>query len=74
MRVPCHEVTSGPGSVARTKRKRSSGVLGKIHRGEQFSSRELCRVIGRRKKSDVSPPRMAGALGRWRAGILAAHS
>jgi hypothetical protein len=50
------------------------GVLGKIHRGERFSSSELCRVIGRRKKSDVGPPRMAGAPGRWRAGILATRS
>jgi hypothetical protein len=49
-------------------------ILGEIRRGEWFSFGELCCVVGRRKKSDIGPPRMAGALGRRRAGIPAMRS
>jgi hypothetical protein len=37
------------------------GILGEIRRGERFAPGEPYRVIDRRKKSDVSPPGMAGA-------------
>jgi hypothetical protein len=77
MHVSCHEAIDGPGVLVPSRNPNGNacrGVLGEIRWGERFSSGELCRVIGRRKKSDVSPPRMAGVLGRLRAGVPAMHS
>jgi hypothetical protein len=77
MHVPRHEATDGPGVPVPSCSPNGiacRGVLGEIRWGERFSPGELCRVIGRRKKSDVSPPGMAGVPGRLRAGVPATHS
>jgi hypothetical protein len=77
MHVSRHEATDGPGVPIASRSPNKNvcrGVLGEIHRGERFSSRELCRIVGRGKKSDVSPPRTARVPERLRAGVLATHS
>jgi hypothetical protein len=57
-----------------TNKNACQDVLGEISRGERFSPGGLCHVIGRRKKSDTSPPRMTRAPSELRADVPATRS
>jgi hypothetical protein len=57
-----------------TNGKACRDILGKIRQGERFSPGGPCRIVGRRKKSDASPPRMTRAPSELRASIPAARS
>jgi hypothetical protein len=77
MHVSCHEATDGLGvSVASGGPNENAcwGALGEIRKGERFSPGELCQVVGRRKKSDISPPGMARVPRRLRASVRATCS
>jgi hypothetical protein len=77
MHVPRHEATNGSGVLIASRSPNENvcqGVLGEIRRGERFSSRKLCGIVGRGMKSDISPPGTAGVPKRLRAGIPATYS